>query len=154
MENCEILKKLGITAHDLDLIAVWSTLADVESEVGFDWNGQWIVDIFMDTTRRFDKTLAQAVDYYGFENVRKFCFDALARIRNISESVLDNEVAFTEFARWTSDDDELILYQVASDDFSVYYENRDYSTRGSLLDVMKEVNEDIGIENLKEKKND
>lgn len=122
MENCEILKKIGITAHDLDLIAVWSTLADVESEVGFDWNGQWIVDIFTDTTRRFDKTLAQAVDYYGFENIRKFCFDALARIRNISESVLDNEVAFTD--------------------------------RGSLLDVTNEVNDDIGIENLMEKKND
>lgn len=154
MKHSEILKKMRITARDLDLIVIWSSFADKNDAIGFDWEGQWIVDIFTDTTRRFNKTLEEAVEFYGFENVNNFCHQVLDKARELCFTTLNKTDDHTEITRWDAGTEEIVIDQYGPDDFSAYYVDGDSSVSGSLLDVMKEISKDFGIENLKEKKND
>lgn len=154
MKHIEILKKMCITTWDLDLIVIWSSFADVDDAIGFDWEGQWVVDAFSDTTRRFNKTLEEAVDYYGFENINNFCHQVLDKARELCATTLNKADNHTEITRWDAGTEEIVIDQYGPDDFSAYYVDGDSSVRGSLLDVMKEIHTDFGIDNLKEKKND
>lgn len=154
MKHDEILKKMNITARDLDLIVIWSSFADVDDAIGFDWEGQWVVDAFSDTTRRFNKTLEEAVDYYGFENINNFCHQALDKARELCATTLNKADNHTEITRWDAGSNKIVIEQYGPNDFSAYYVDSDCSVRGSLLDIVKEINTDFGIKNLKEQIND
>lgn len=83
MKHAEILEKMNITEKELERITTWTEENwDDESEIGFDFeeSGQWITNIFIDTSARFPKTLEESVAIYGFENVNDFCHKVLDRI--------------------------------------------------------------------------
>jgi hypothetical protein len=53
-------------------------------------------------------------------------------------------------AKWRADNELITLDQFGPNDFSVNYWNADCSVRGTLLEVMQEIEETFGLENLKE----
>lgn len=43
-----------------------------DTDIGFEFEGQWIIDPWMDSTGRFELSLESAKETYGVENVRNF----------------------------------------------------------------------------------
>ena len=74
---------LGITPEQLAKIKEYCYDVDVDDEdnIGFEYEGQFIVDIFTDPSTLFDFDLQDAISYYGENNVRDFCKRVLRRIR-------------------------------------------------------------------------
>ena len=77
-----LLGKLEITLEDFDKIIIWAyrTNPDLEDQPGFDYNDQWIVNIFTDCTGRAAYSISDAVRVYGFENVKGYCHEVLDSI--------------------------------------------------------------------------
>ena len=79
----KFLKDFGTTEDELELAQGLSEanqrLAETEqgTRVGFEYKGQFISNIFLDETGRFELTLEEAVAKYGRENVSKFYYDVL-----------------------------------------------------------------------------
>lgn len=77
----DILKKLGITTNQLKQIEDYAySVNDWDDDlIGFEYpkTSQWIYNIFLDPSGRFDLTIEDAVKKYGLENCRKFCQDVL-----------------------------------------------------------------------------
>ncbi len=80
----DILKKLGITPEQLSQIEDYAySVNDWDDDlIGFEYpkTSQWIYNIFLDPSGRFDLTIEDAVKKYGLENCRKFCRDVLKEI--------------------------------------------------------------------------
>ena len=55
-----------------------------------------------------------------------------------------------EITRWKTDNELIILEQFGPNDFAVYFDNADCSVRGTLLEVMQEINETFELETMKE----
>lgn len=51
-------------------------------------------------------------------------------------------------AIWKAGDETITLTKFGTDDYSVYFHNADCSVRGTLLEVMQEINEAFEIETL------
>lgn len=73
---------LGITPEQLAKIKAYCDDVDVDDEdnIGFEYKGQFIVNIFIDTSARFPYDLDDAISTYGENNVRDFCKRVLRRI--------------------------------------------------------------------------
>lgn len=74
---------LGITPEQLEKVKAYCDTVDVDDEyntLGFEYKGQFIVNIFTDPTGRFDYDLYTAISTYGENNVRDFCKRVLRRI--------------------------------------------------------------------------
>jgi hypothetical protein len=69
----DILRKLGLSADEYALVKDWCDNTDADSEIGFEYQGQYITNPLLDTSARFEHTLADAVDMYGLDNIRYFC---------------------------------------------------------------------------------
>ena len=66
------LKRLGVSERDLVLVQQHCSHVDPEEPIGFEYDGAWIVDIFQDSTGRFTLSLDEAIQEYGFDNVKNF----------------------------------------------------------------------------------
>lgn len=90
MKHAEILEKMQITEKELSRITSWlEDNRNVESDIGFEHEetGQWITNIFIDTSGRFPKTLEESVKIFGFENVNDFCHKVLDRINKGARNI-------------------------------------------------------------------
>ena len=74
---------LGITPEQLAKIKAYCDDVDVDDEdnIGFEYKGQFIVNIFMDASALFAYDLYDAISTYGENNIRDFCKRVLRRIR-------------------------------------------------------------------------
>lgn len=77
-----ILETLEITREDFDRIILWAyrTDPDLEDQPGFDYNDQWIINIFTDCTGRGAYSISDAINVYGLENVKSYCHEVLDRV--------------------------------------------------------------------------
>ena len=73
---------LLITPEQLEKIKEYCYDVDVDDDdnIGFEYQGQFIVNIFTDPSTLFDYDLKDAVSKYGENNVRFFCKSVLRRI--------------------------------------------------------------------------
>lgn len=80
----DTLRELGITADQLKQIEDYAySVNDWDDNlIGFEHpkTSQWIYNIFLDPTGRFDLTIEDAVKKYGIANCHKFCQDVLKEI--------------------------------------------------------------------------
>lgn len=80
----DFLQNFGTNEQELKLVEElasrnWkiATEADKDTAIGFEHNGMFISNIFMDESARFPLTLEEAVKTYGYENVSKFYYGLL-----------------------------------------------------------------------------
>lgn len=80
----DILKIFNTTEDELKLAKALSKVnqylaneTEQGTKVGFEYNGQFISNIFLDETEHTELTFEEAVSKYGTENVRKFYHDVL-----------------------------------------------------------------------------
>ena len=82
--SADTLKKLGITPEQLSQSEDYAySVNDWDDNlIGFEYpkTSQWIYNIFLDPSGRFDLTIEDAVKKYGLSNCRKFCQDVLNAI--------------------------------------------------------------------------
>ena len=76
------LQKFGTTEKKLELVktlcnANQRLVEETGTGVGFEYGGQFISNIFMDETGRFELTLTEAIDKYGMQNVAEFYHNVL-----------------------------------------------------------------------------
>ncbi|WP_028504369.1 hypothetical protein [Ruminococcus albus] len=80
----DILKIIGTTEDELEMAMALSVVnqylaneTEQGTKVGFEYNGQFISNIFFDETGRTDLSLEEAVSKYGIKEVKKFYHDVL-----------------------------------------------------------------------------
>lgn len=56
----------------------------------------------------------------------------------------------TQGMKWKVGNETIEIWQYGLDDYSAYFVQADCSVRGSLLQVMQEINETFGIESVTE----
>ena len=107
-EYKKLLNELGITQDQFNKIQTYCDFnTNAESTIGFESEetGQWVYNIFLDESARFDLSLEQAVNTWGKENVKNFCKDVL---EILEKSPYDaGYAAGYEQARWYSDNEPL-----------------------------------------------
>ncbi len=71
---------MKITAKEIakvKLIAYRNFIDSIEDAIGFEFNGQHIINPWMDSSGRFELTDEKAIEYYGLENVLNFILNTL-----------------------------------------------------------------------------
>lgn len=69
MNNFELL---NISEQDMLRVKQHCSNVDTDSPIGFEFDGMWITNIFLDSSGRFEYSLVDAIKEYGIENIQKF----------------------------------------------------------------------------------
>ena len=84
-EMFELPEMSDITSEQLDEVKAYCDALDMDDDnnsVGFEFDGQFITNIFLSPCGRFEKNIYEAVATYGAENVKDFCKQVLDLERN------------------------------------------------------------------------
>ena len=91
---------LGITEIELEAVKEfaekqWEDFENIEKEnrpyVSFEYQGMDITNPWIDESGRFPLSDADAISEYGLINIKKFCTEALGKIRDKQEGLVINE---------------------------------------------------------------
>lgn len=84
MKN-NLLDMFDITPEELDEVKAYCDTLDMDDDnntTGFEFDGQFITNVFLSPCGRFEKNICEAVATYGAENVKDFCKQILDLERN------------------------------------------------------------------------
>lgn len=105
--------------------------------VSFEFEGQSIINPWVENTARFDLSTEDAIKFYGTANVMFFIEEAVKSIHPEGISFPDEGILLAEIEGELSDHAQIWMHGI--DDYAACYPEGDSSIRGSLEDIACDV---------------